>query len=209
MSTRPPRIGTAAQSAFLRLVTSDQLVPVDLTGGDRRRCADLAEQYASLRLDLIDASLIAVAERLNLTTLATLKRRDFAVVLPRHAVAFTPAAGLTVPGGSRRSGTACKVLPRPCTWPGTRARRTSPRSRPGERCAGAAATGVMRTAGPAACPALTGACGDAVRWSRPQGGPSRRFARPASCGHRRRRIVRRPPPANRGQHRRHAQRLAA
>jgi hypothetical protein len=68
------RLGTAAQSAFLRLVTSDQLVPVDLTGGDRRRCDDLAEQYARLRLDLIDASVIAVAERLNLTTLATLKR---------------------------------------------------------------------------------------------------------------------------------------
>jgi hypothetical protein len=29
-----------------------------------------------LRLDLIDASLIAVAERLNLTTLATLNRRE-------------------------------------------------------------------------------------------------------------------------------------
>jgi hypothetical protein len=66
-----------------------------------------------------------------------------------------------------------------------------------ERCTGAAATCVMPAAGPAAGPTRTGACGDAVRWSRPQGGPSRRFARPKSCGHWRRRIVRRPPPANR------------
>ncbi len=83
------RLGTAAQAAFLRLITSGQLTPVDLTGEDWQRCAGLAEQYASLRLDLIDASLIAVAERLGLTTLATLNHRDFTVVRPRHTTAFT------------------------------------------------------------------------------------------------------------------------
>ena len=82
------RLGTAAQATFLRLVTSGQLTPVDLTEADWRRCADLAEQYASLRLDLIDASLVAVAERLGLTTLATLNHRDFTVVRPRHTTAF-------------------------------------------------------------------------------------------------------------------------
>jgi predicted nucleic acid-binding protein len=82
------RLGTAAQAAYLRLITSGQLTPVDLTEADWQRCAELAEQYASLRLDLIDASLVAVAERLKLTTLATLNRRDFTVVRPRHAEAF-------------------------------------------------------------------------------------------------------------------------
>jgi uncharacterized protein len=82
------RLGTAAQAAYLRLITSGQLTPVDLTETDWQRCAELAEQYASLRLDLIDASLVAVAERLKLTTLATLDRRDFTVVRPRHADAF-------------------------------------------------------------------------------------------------------------------------
>lgn len=82
------RLGTAAQAAYLRLITSGQLTPVDLTAADWQRCADLAEQYASLRLDLIDASLVAVAERHGLTTLATLNHRDFTVVRPRHADAF-------------------------------------------------------------------------------------------------------------------------
>lgn len=76
------RLGTAAQAAFLRLITSGQLTPADLTSEDWQRCAEMAEQYASLRLDLIDASMIAVAERLNLTTLATLNHRDFTVVPP-------------------------------------------------------------------------------------------------------------------------------
>jgi predicted nucleic acid-binding protein len=87
------RLGAPAQAAFLRLVTSGQLAPVDLTAADWQRCADLAEQYASLRLDLIDASLIAVAERLNQTTLATLNHRDFAVVRPAHVAAFTLLPG--------------------------------------------------------------------------------------------------------------------
>jgi predicted nucleic acid-binding protein len=82
------RLGAAAQVAFLRMVTGGQLAPVDLTAADWQRCAQLAEQYASLRLDLIDASLVAVAERLGHTTLATLNHRDFHVVRPRHAGAF-------------------------------------------------------------------------------------------------------------------------
>ena len=82
------RLGTAAQASFLRLITSGQLEPIDLTEADWQRCAQMLEQYASLRLDLIDASLVAVAERLKLSTLATLNRRDFTVVRPRHAVAF-------------------------------------------------------------------------------------------------------------------------
>ena len=66
---------------------------IDLTAEDWQRCAELAEQYASLRLDLIDASLVAVAERLGHTRLATLNHRDFTVVRPRHASAFTLLPG--------------------------------------------------------------------------------------------------------------------
>jgi predicted nucleic acid-binding protein len=36
-----------------------------------------------------DASLIAVAERLGVTTIATMNRRDFDNVRPRHLSAFT------------------------------------------------------------------------------------------------------------------------
>ena len=38
--------------------------------------------------DLVDASIVAVAERLEVTTIATLNRRDFAVVCPRHTNVF-------------------------------------------------------------------------------------------------------------------------
>ena len=51
--------------------------------------AELVEAYADLRLGTVDASVIALAERLGLTSVATLDRRHFAVVRPIHVEAFT------------------------------------------------------------------------------------------------------------------------
>lgn len=82
------RGGPAAQSAFLALVTTGRLDAVDLTAADWDRVLELVETYADLALDVIDASLIAVAERLGQRTIATLNHRDFAVVRPAHCEAF-------------------------------------------------------------------------------------------------------------------------
>jgi predicted nucleic acid-binding protein len=82
------RLGTRPQAEFVRTVSSGGLEAVELTTPDWQRCVELIEGYADLRLDLMDASLIAVAERLRLTTIATLDRRDFTVVRPRHVEAF-------------------------------------------------------------------------------------------------------------------------
>jgi predicted nucleic acid-binding protein len=71
------------------LITSGQLVAVDLISEDWERCAELVERYANLRLDLVDASLIAIAERPGHSRLATLNYRDFAAVRPKHVDAFT------------------------------------------------------------------------------------------------------------------------
>ena len=50
---------------------------------------ELVEIYADLRLGAVDASVVAVAERLGATEVATLDRRHFTVVRPRHTAAFT------------------------------------------------------------------------------------------------------------------------
>jgi predicted nucleic acid-binding protein len=51
--------------------------------------ADLVVKYGSLPLGTTDASVIAIAERLKLTEIATLDRRHFSVVRPNHVNAFT------------------------------------------------------------------------------------------------------------------------
>ncbi|MGH8933182.1 MAG: hypothetical protein ACRDZO_21765 [Egibacteraceae bacterium] len=48
------------------------------------RAAELETQYESLRLGFVDASVIALCERLGETKVATLDKRDFSVVRPRH-----------------------------------------------------------------------------------------------------------------------------
>ena len=82
------RLGPQAEARFLRLVTSGEIEVVDLTAADYLRCVELIDTYADLRLGLVDASIVAVAERLGIATIATLNRRDFAVVRPSHVAAF-------------------------------------------------------------------------------------------------------------------------
>ncbi len=84
------RAGPAAQAAFIAMITTGQIEPVELTTSDWARVLHLVTTYADLTLDVIDASTIAVAERHGHTTIATLDRRDFATVKPAHTNAFHP-----------------------------------------------------------------------------------------------------------------------
>jgi len=65
------------------------LIVEPLTSTDWERIAGLVGTYADLGLGGVDASLVAVAERLGLHELATLDRRDFSVVRPNHVEALT------------------------------------------------------------------------------------------------------------------------
>jgi hypothetical protein len=56
---------------------------------DWLRIAELVSQYRDLPLGTVDASVVAAAERLGITELATVDRRHFGVVRPSHAEAFT------------------------------------------------------------------------------------------------------------------------
>lgn len=87
------RVGSIAQARFLESIGTDvetgayeliHLLPRDL-----RRMSELAIKYQDLRLDPTDASVIALAERLDVATIATLDRRDFTVVRPQHVAALT------------------------------------------------------------------------------------------------------------------------
>lgn len=66
------RAGPAAQAGFLRLIPTGRLEPVDLEAGDWQRVLELIETYSDLALDIVDASLIAVAERVDQRRIATL-----------------------------------------------------------------------------------------------------------------------------------------
>ncbi|MGA2455072.1 MAG: PIN domain-containing protein [Solirubrobacteraceae bacterium] len=80
------RLGPAAESKFLRGVGD-----LDVEGPsseDFTRIAELVDQYADFPLGGTDASVVALAERLDASTILTLDRRHFAAIAPRHRKAF-------------------------------------------------------------------------------------------------------------------------
>jgi predicted nucleic acid-binding protein len=82
------QLGPEAEAGFYRSIANGDLLVEALTAGDWQRIADLVEQYADFRLGGTDASLIAIAERLGATRIATLDRRHFQAVRPAHCDAF-------------------------------------------------------------------------------------------------------------------------
>jgi predicted nucleic acid-binding protein len=72
----------------MRPSSRGQLEVADLGITDWQRIQDLVTTYADLRLGGTDASVVALAERHGAVRIATLNRRHFAVVRPRHADAF-------------------------------------------------------------------------------------------------------------------------
>lgn len=81
--------GPRLESLFLRSLADGDFSAIDLTVGDYAWMADLVTTYGSLPLGTTDASVIALAERLGLTEVATLDRRHFTVVRPIHVNALT------------------------------------------------------------------------------------------------------------------------
>jgi len=80
------RLGASAESAFLRGIGG-----LDVEGPsaeDLSRMAELVEQYADFPLGGTDASVIALAERLDVAVIVTLDHRHFAAIAPRHREAF-------------------------------------------------------------------------------------------------------------------------
>jgi predicted nucleic acid-binding protein len=83
------RIGSHAEVAFARSLERGELLVEAVLDSDWPRIAELTEQYEDLPLGIVDASVVALAERRDLDTIATLDHRHFATVKPRHVAAFT------------------------------------------------------------------------------------------------------------------------
>jgi predicted nucleic acid-binding protein len=78
-----------AFDTFLSDVEDGTVIVEALTLTDYIRCRQLCRQYSDFPLGLVDAAVIAVAERLGETKIVTLDRRHFSVVRPRHVRSFT------------------------------------------------------------------------------------------------------------------------
>lgn len=83
------RRGTHSEALFLSSLAAGELKLLDLLPADYGRAAELVQQYSNLPLGAVEAFVIAAAERVGATNVATLDRRHFAIVQPKHVHAFT------------------------------------------------------------------------------------------------------------------------
>jgi uncharacterized protein len=81
--------GPTAWRAFTDDIAAGAYRIHHLDEADLVRAADLEAAYGSLGLGLVDAAVVATCERLGETRVATLDRRDFSVVRPRHCDSLT------------------------------------------------------------------------------------------------------------------------
>lgn len=83
------RLGPQAELAFSRSLAAGELIAEPVLDSDWERITHLTERYLDLPLGVVDASVIALAERRAADTIATLDHRHFRVVKPAHVSAFT------------------------------------------------------------------------------------------------------------------------
>lgn len=81
-------LDTATELDVLGDVSDGTLEPIPVEAEDWPRIIELVWTYRDMALGTVDASVIAVAERLKVTQIATLDRRHFSAVRPAHVEAF-------------------------------------------------------------------------------------------------------------------------
>lgn len=76
----------------LRLLLDDivagAFIVEDLVAQDYRRVQELCDRYADSDIGFVDAAVLAIVERLNEPKLATLDRRHYGMLRPRHVDAL-------------------------------------------------------------------------------------------------------------------------
>jgi len=78
------RLHPGAMVALLHDIQAGAYHVEDLLAVDYRRVAELCDRYADADIGFVDASVMAIVERMDEDKLATLDRRHFGLLRPRH-----------------------------------------------------------------------------------------------------------------------------
>jgi uncharacterized protein len=81
-------VGAEAEINLVEALAAGDLKQIDIVAGDLIRIAALMRQHMGFPLGVADASVIAAAERLRASEVATLDQRHFRAVTPAHVTAL-------------------------------------------------------------------------------------------------------------------------
>lgn len=81
-------LGQSAETGFINSLLKRELTIEHFKDSDLARCVELLKKYGDSNIGFVDASLIAVAERLKIPKIITTDRRHFSIIRPAHCKAF-------------------------------------------------------------------------------------------------------------------------
>jgi predicted nucleic acid-binding protein len=81
-------LGADAEIEFLQSLIGQELLLEHLNTKDLQRAVEILKQYHDAEFGMVDASVMAMAERLKIRTVLTIDRRDFGMFRPKHCDAF-------------------------------------------------------------------------------------------------------------------------
>jgi len=81
-------LGREAEKKFLTAIIQEELKIESMKNEDFRRVWQLLDTYSNINIGFVDASLIAIAERLKINRILTTDRKHFSIIRPRHCSAF-------------------------------------------------------------------------------------------------------------------------
>ena len=81
-------LGQESERKLITSIIHGELRIEGLTNEDFRRSSQLLETYSDVNIGFVDASLVAIAERLKIPRILTTDRKHFSIIRPRHCHNF-------------------------------------------------------------------------------------------------------------------------
>lgn len=81
-------LGPKVETSFVESLTRGDFMMESLTLDDLAESLAIMDTYADLNIGLVEASLVAIAQRLGIAKILTTDRRHFSVIRPKHCASF-------------------------------------------------------------------------------------------------------------------------
>lgn len=82
------RLGHSVMRTFLKQLVGSDVILEPINSLDLNRTIEILTIYADSKLDFVDSTLVAIAERQNISRILTLDHRDFSIIRPKHTDYF-------------------------------------------------------------------------------------------------------------------------
>jgi predicted nucleic acid-binding protein len=81
-------LGSSVLASFIESLAEPDFLLIEPNLDDYHRAASVVRQYNDSQIDYVDAILVAIAERLEISRVLTLDQRHFRIFRPSHCDAF-------------------------------------------------------------------------------------------------------------------------